>query len=216
MKKIDKIKMIVDKTYSSSFWSFLIDKALHQEYLNSPSTIAEAKTLDEVLAKNNVSKEKRKSIYKQYAHKLVKAGTKGVIRGKAMNKLIEKQVKFLLKKCNVSDQLIISTEKTHTQFSTDEKPDIVIEDKRTGKILIIMNQVDLWGGGQQTNRASKYLNLAKKYKKNKKFISVVAKKYCPVEENGKMVSIMHEALCHNYIVYTKQLDLVIKEFFKIC
>ena len=86
---------------------------------------------------------------------------KGSIRGK----ILENAVILLAKKhsCKVETN-------SRLPALSAESIDCVITLKN-GEILYIMCQVDLWNGGQQTNRADKYLN------QSRIFISVVYNEY---------------------------------------
>ena len=66
----------------------------------------------------------------------------------------------------------ISKKKCETHLTT-EIPDWYILEKSTNKIIIGMNQLDLWGGGQQLNRGSKYIENNKHNSKDSKLLCVV-------------------------------------------
>jgi hypothetical protein len=85
---------------------------------------------------------------------LIPPGTKGVIRGKAFNKIDESHIK----KLDLDpEKYEIAFEKVRDSCHTTEIPDLYILEKETRRVIIGMNQIDLWSGGQQINRGSKYL-----------------------------------------------------------
>jgi hypothetical protein len=84
---------------------------------------------------------------------LIPAGTKGVIRGNKFNNIVKNYIITINLDIKRFD---ICFEKKHNNFITTEIPDWYIYDKSINRIIIGMNQLDLWGGGQQLNRGSKY------------------------------------------------------------
>ncbi len=77
---------------------------------------------------------------------MIPAGTKGVIRGNKFNKII----KNLIKNFELNEEdFEVCFEKKCEKYNTNEIPDWYILEKSTNKIIIGMNQLDLWGGGQQ-------------------------------------------------------------------
>lgn len=89
-----------------------------------------------------------------YLPKLIPAGTKGAIRGNKFNKIVQEFIENL----NLdNDKFRIRFERKCGHCDTEEIPDWYISEKSTHKVIIGMNQIDLWSGGQQTNRGSKYL-----------------------------------------------------------
>jgi len=58
---------------------------------------------------------------------------------------------------NLGCQFIIEFESQHPCFECFDKPDFYIYHPESKRLLIGMNQLDLWSGGHQKNRASKYV-----------------------------------------------------------
>jgi hypothetical protein len=101
---------------------------------------------------------------------LIPAGTKGVIRGNKFNKIVKKYIVNLNLDAN---RFEICFEKKCDGCSTSEIPDWYIQEKATNKIIIGMNQLDLWSGGQQSNRGSKYIIDIKYNNKQNKLLCVI-------------------------------------------
>jgi hypothetical protein len=95
----------------------------------------------------------KNKIIEEYTIDLVPPGTKGVIRGNKFNNIVKEYIENLSLNPEVYE---VCFEKNHLTHTTSEIPDWYILHKETNKILIGMNQLDLWGGGHQTNRGSKY------------------------------------------------------------
>lgn len=84
---------------------------------------------------------------------MIPAGTKGVVRGNKFNNIVKE---YIIKIGLDNEKFDICFEKKHDNFITTEILDWYIYEKTTNRIIIGMNQLDLWGGGQQLNRGSKY------------------------------------------------------------
>ena len=96
--------------------------------------------------------------------------------------------------------------------NTDEIPDWYIHDKFTNKTIVGMNQVDLWGGGHQTNRASKYLD--EKYNtRNYKIICVVANETKVDNYKSKKYNIFNTGFKNDTLCYLGNLKNIVKRFF---
>jgi hypothetical protein len=95
----------------------------------------------------------KQQIIQEYIIELIPAGTKGVIRGNKFNNIVKNYIITINLDIKRFD---ICFEKKHNNFITTEIPDWYIYDKSINRIIIGMNQLDLWGGGQQLNRGSKY------------------------------------------------------------
>lgn len=84
---------------------------------------------------------------------VIPAGTKGVVRGLEFNKI----VKTILEK-NLRNNMEPFFEKKCPFYETTEIPDWWIYCKENNKYVIGYNQMDLWKGGAQRNRANRYLS----------------------------------------------------------
>ena len=119
----------------------------------------------------------------EYIEQNIKPGTKAVIRGNKFNTIIKKY----LNESNKDLNLNIQFEKQSNKFNYDEIPDWIIE--KDNKILIGMNQIDLWNGGEQINRGLKYLKFTYDKEKYKNFdiklICVVCNKLKLISNKNK-------------------------------
>jgi hypothetical protein len=130
----------------------LEDYNLMNVYSQQNSVKKNIETLKTILDKY-VPQTISSKIIKEYTPNLIPAGTKGVIRGNYFNKYIKEQ----LEEIQGIKHLELKFEKKHEKFYTDEIPDWYLFDEKENKIIIGFNQLDLWNGGQQINRGSKYI-----------------------------------------------------------
>ena len=212
----EEFKIFIDTHWDREVEEILLsDKTLMRKFLLSPSTIKEAATLKDILVKNaHMSKETWESIYNEYGPYLVKAGTKGSIRGNVFNHVVKEEIESINSKR--ARKLIIKFEKKHEVHVTDEIPDFTVEDPITHKVLIGMNQIDMWGGGQQVNRLTKYMTISMS-DNNMHLVSCVARKF-KINDNTKTNSKVYQAInkgfSEGYIIYRSQLESLINSFFE--
>jgi hypothetical protein len=151
----------------------LKDDNLIDEYKKCKSVINAIKILSDVLTKNNINTIIKETILSDYLIKLIPAGTKGVIRGNKFNSIVKETIENI--KLD-EKRFEICFEKQCKISITTEKPDWYILEKESGKVIIGMNQLDLWSGGQQTNRGSKYLINNQVNTEKSKLVCVVCNK----------------------------------------
>ena len=147
----------------------LTDAKLMCEYILCNSVKNEIKKLGDILEKYT-DEETKGNIINDYLLQLIPAGTKGVIRGNRFNNIVKQRIANI--RLDTSRFEIYFEKKCETHLTT-EIPDWYILEKSTNKIIIGMNQLDLWGGGQQLNRGSKYIENNKHNTKDSKLLCVV-------------------------------------------
>lgn len=126
---------------------------LLEEYLKSKSVKKQITRLEIILNKYTTDEIKNK-ITNEYLFDLIPAGTKGVIRGNRFNSIVKN---FIINLNLDKNKFDVNFEKTSDKYFTTEIPDWYIFNKESNKIIIGMNQLDIWNGGQQLNRGFKYL-----------------------------------------------------------
>ena len=134
--------------------SKLSDLSMIEEYKACNSVKKAVEKLANILTKHNINNETKDAIISDYLIEIIPAGTKGIIRGNKFNKIIEECITNM--KLD-PDRFEVIFEKQCASCQTTERPDWYVLEKNTSKVIIGMNQLDLWGGGQQHNRGSKYL-----------------------------------------------------------
>jgi hypothetical protein len=189
----------------------LSDKNLMTEYMNCISVNKNILTLTTILEKYIVNKDTNDKIVSEYLSELIPPGTKGVIRGNKFNSIIKDFIIDLNIDTNIFD---ICFEKMSEIIKTDEIPDWYIYNKNTSKILIGMNQLDLWTGGHQLNRGYKYL-MNIKSNTNVKILCVVCNKIQFKNKRRKAFKLFETGFNNNTLTYINNLKNIIYEFFDI-
>jgi hypothetical protein len=189
----------------------LSDKMLLDEYKECKSVKNKIYTLDKILEKFHITNDKKELIINDYLSELIPAGTKGVIRGNKFNNIVKKTIKDM----HLDNKLFeICFEKQCSLINTSEIPDWFILDRINNKILIGMNQLDLWRGGQQLNRGSKYLINNKINSENSKLLCVVCNDIKFNSNNkSKAYKLFEIGFTNNTLCYLKNLPNIISEYF---
>jgi hypothetical protein len=187
----------------------LTDTKLMCEYKDCNSVKNEIKKLGDVLEKYTDEETKQK-IIQEYLLQLIPAGTKGVIRGNKFNKLVKQ---FITKLELDADRFEICFEKKSDGHFTTEIPDWYILEKKTNKIIIGMNQLDLWGGGQQLNRGSKYIENNKHNNENSKLLCVVCNEIQFKSKKNKAYKLFEIGFENNTLCYLNNLQHIITGYF---
>ena len=107
----------------------------------------------------------------------------------------------------------IAVQKKHLVYNTDEIPNQYIENKENDKVVIGMNQIDLWSGGHQTNRGLKYVNFSFDNVKCK-FLSIICAKTNVSNTNTKKFKILSMGFEKKNLCYPKEMCNVIKSHLK--
>lgn len=187
----------------------LTDTKLMCDYKHCKSVKKGIKKLSDILEKYNDEETKQKIIH-EYLFELIPAGTKGVIRG---NKFNIKVKQFITKLALDSDRFEICFEKKCEDHLTTEIPDWYILEKSINKIIIGMNQLDLWGGGQQLNRGTKYIENNKHNNENSKLLCVVCNEIQFKSKNNKAYKLFETGFQNNTLCYLNNLENIITLFF---
>lgn len=188
----------------------LKDNYLLNEYKECKSVQNEINKLDEILEKHKIELEIKKSIINDYLLELIPAGTKGVIRGNKFNSIVKDTIINL--KLD-TERFEICFEKQCEISITTEIPDWYILEKSTQKVIIGMNQLDLWGGGQQQNRGSKYLINNKNNTLNSKLLCVVCNKINFTSNKNKAYKLFEIGYLNDTLCYIKNIEPIIKKYF---
>ena len=216
---MEEIKVINEKIrgqYCKETEDAISDQNLLSVYKETDSVKRQSKLLKEILKEENIESEKIDIILSKYILSLIPPGTKGVVRGNKFNKLVEKKIKSFGLLDEFSDDFVIKCEKKHPDFETSEIPDWYIYQKSTKKIMIGMNQLDLWSGGAQSNRGAKYvLDESKHVDSNIKNVSVICKDKTIASTQNKMFKIFQVGFKENRLCYINGIYDIVKDFFKI-
>lgn len=207
---IDYINQRISKEICNDTINKLTVEQLLDEYKECKSVKNKINTLEEILKKHRINNNKKEKIINDYLVELIPAGTKGVIKGNKFNNIVRKTIENMYLD---NERFEICFEKQCSIIDTSEKPDWYILDTRKNKVLIGMNQLDLWGGGQQLNRGSKYLINNKINSKNSKLLCVVCNKIKFNSEKNKPFKLFEVGFTNNTLCYLKNLPNIIDEYF---
>jgi hypothetical protein len=192
----------------------LDDAILMPEYKECDSVKNEITKLSNILGKYpSINDDTRQKIIDEYLPQLIPAGTKGVIRGNKFNRIVKEHIESL----NLDKDIFeVCFEKNCSIHITSEIPDWYILDKINNKVLIGMNQLDLWSGGAQTNRGSKYIFNNEHNSSNSKLLCVVCNEIPQFKNNKKKVyKIFEKGFENNTLCYLNNLNNIINQYFSI-
>jgi thymidylate synthase len=189
----------------------LSDEKLLCDYKNCHSVQNEIKKLADILEKYTDEETKQK-IIDEYIPQLIPAGTKGVIRGNKFNKIVKEHIIML----NLDkDRFEICFEKKCPIHNTTEIPDWYILDKRNNLVIIGMNQLDLWSGGHQTNRGSKYIDNNENNTNNSKLLCVVCYDIQFKSDKNKAYKLFVKGFENNTLCYLNNISNIINIYFSV-
>ena len=208
---INEINERIQKEICHNTIAKLNDENLMCEYKKCNSVINEINELTGILDKH-VNEETKQKIIQEYLLKLIPPGTKGVIRGNKFNNII----KIYITKLNLdTEKYDICFEKKCDNHFTSEIPDWYILEKPTNKIIIGMNQLDLWRGGQQLNRGSKYLENNTHNNEYSKLLCVVCNEIKFTSKKSKAYKLFEIGFENNTLCYVNNLQNIITTYFKL-
>ena len=208
-KNVCKINARIKQEICYKTLEELTDANLMSEYKDCNSVKNEIKKLSEILEKYMDEETKRKIIY-EYLPQLIPAGTKGVIRGNKFNLIVKH---FIINLELDAERFDIYFEKKCNGHFTTEIPDWYILEKSTNKIIIGMNQLDLWGGGQQLNRGSKYIENNKHNNEHSKLLCVVCNEIQFKSNKNKAYKLFETGFENNTLCYLNNLKNIIISYF---
>jgi hypothetical protein len=187
----------------------LTDEKLMSEYKECNSVKNEIQKLKNVL-NNHIDEQTTQKIVQEYLLQLIPAGTKGVIRGNKFNNIVKN---FITKLLLDTERFEICFEKKCDGHFTTEIPDWYILEKSTNKIIIGMNQLDLWGGGQQLNRGSKYIENNKHNNEHSKLLCVICNEIEFKSKKSKAYKLFETGFENNTLCYLNNLQNIITSYF---
>lgn len=188
----------------------LTDLNLIEEYKKCKSVKETINKLKLVLEKNKIEQIKQELICNDFFINLIPPGTKGVIKGIKFNKIVKNFINNLNLNLNRFD---IVFEKKSSLINTQEIPDWYILEKTTNKIIIGMNQLDLWSGGQQLNRGTKYL-IDNIYNTDKsKLLCVVCNEIELKNNKNKIYNLFKLGFDNNTLCYINGIERIVTNFF---
>jgi len=215
--RMEEINDRINREYCANTVSELSDAYLMPLYKECASVKNAIGELEQILSSRldeSESKQKRiNEIVDDYLLKLIPPGTKGVIRGNQFNHIVKRAI----------NQLSLDTERFEICFEkkcmahfTTEIPDWYILEKSTKQNIIGMNQLDLWRGGQQTNRGYKYIEKKKHNNEQSKLLCVVCNMIqFTSKKKGKAYKLFEMGFQNNTLCYLNNLQNIIVSYFHI-
>jgi hypothetical protein len=188
----------------------LKDNNLINEYKECKSVQNSIEKLTDILEKHKIDDKTKKSILSDYLIELIPPGTKGVIRGNKFNSIVKKTIDDM--KLD-TDRFEVCFEKQCSECITSEIPDWYILEKSTKKVIIGMNQLDLWQGGQQSNRGSKYLIDNKINTQNSKLLCVICNEIKFNSNKNKAFKLFEVGFKNDTLCYINNIENLINKFF---
>lgn len=214
MNRINTCKLInerIAKEICNDTIKALSDKECLNKYKECESLKKNVVALTNVLEKNNIDEVKIKKITDDYLLSLISPGLKGVVRGNKFNESVKQYILSL----NLDKALFtVVFESKCSEYETSEIPDWFILEKETKKVMIGMNQLDLWGGGQQFNRGSKYIMTFPDNSDKVRLVCVIANSITLSSEKNKAFKLFQKGFEENTLCYLKNLKTIIDLFFK--
>ena len=210
-EEIKNINTRINKEICYEIIDKLNDVNLMDDYKECKSVKSNIEYLNSLLEEFGMTHEDRNSVINRYILKLIPAGTKGVIRGVKFNNIVMNYINNL---CIDNKRFIIKYEKHHDVKYTSEIPDWYIFDNFTQKIIIGMNQLDLWKGGQQSNRGYKYI-VDFKTDPNVKLLCVVCNEIKFTNSCNKAYTLFKVGYENNTLCYINNIRGIIFEYFDL-
>jgi hypothetical protein len=198
----ESIQQRIDETYSDAIWNCLSDENLVDVYRQQPSMKKKLIEIRKQFESVGIESPKIDAYIEKYFIDLIGAGLKGQIRGNKFNSI----VKDYLLNLPCAYKYEMQFEKQHELYECSDKPDFYIYDKEKNKLLIGFNQLDLWEGGQQKNRASKYVT-------DERFHNNFTKTQVKTHEQGELTIKIVNVICRNPKV--KKFNKSLLSLFKI-
>ena len=189
----------------------LTDTYLLPEYMKCVSVKKKIKHMENILTKH-VNEETKQKIIEEYMPHLIPPGTKGVIKGNRFNHIVKQ---FIINLSFNAEQFEVCFEKRCKTHFTSEIPDWYILEKSTDKVIIGMNQLDLWKGGHQLNRGSKYIENNKHNNENSKLLCLICNEIQFKETKNKTYKLFKTGFDNNTLCYLNNLQSIIYSYFHI-
>jgi len=209
--ELSDINRRIEREFCDETSMALTDERLLDKYKKCPSVIKTISQLNDVLSKYVDDADKFK-ILNECVLQLIPTSVKAVIRGNKFNEIIKKRINsFHLDK----QKFDVFFEKRCDRYLTKEIPDWYILEKSTGKTIVGMNQVDLWGGGPQQKRGSRYVINNPHNTENRKLLCVVSNKIELKSIKSGTFNLFKVGFENSTLCYINNLQNIIYSYFNL-
>ncbi len=212
INELDFINKRIQKEVCIHTIEKLNDIQLLDKYKKSRSVKKKINNLESILTKYNLENNIIQNIINDYTPALIPPGTKGVIRGNKFNSIVKKVINNINLDQN---KFQIEFEKKCNLCLTHEIPDWYIIEIQTNKLIIGMNQLDIWSGGHQINRGFKYIINNKYNTENTKFLCVICNNIILKNTNNKVYQLFKEGYANDTLCYINNLEPIILNYFNL-
>jgi hypothetical protein len=224
--RLAEINNRISKGYCSKIDKCLTDQYLLKEYMKAPSVKNAVREFEDILTrcmgrlpvKKAIVERIKKTVIKEVMAnnkvRIIPAGTKATVRGSCFNDIVHDTLTRIVKK---NRSLVLEVEQMPEGIQgINERPDWYIMNKDTKRFIIGYNQIDFWGGGQQSNRGDKYI-LKNEIddtlgRQNGKLLCVVCKNPELKSINNKIFHIFDTGFTKKTLCYVNDLEAHIKEY----
>ena len=192
----------------------LDDKHIEETCMQQPSVRKEKKRITTILKKEILTITEEQCEKATLALLKIPPGSKGVVRGNLFNAIIKEELQKMPFYITHQKEFSLTFETYHPDFLCQERPDWYLYHIPTKHILIGYNQIDLWTGGQQGNRGSKYIMEDRFHETpNKKILSVICKYYQAKSNTSKPFKLFQKGITTNRLCYAGHIEEIVKATF---
>lgn len=210
---INELNALINYYYSKEIEDELSYESLKNNYIKSNSLNKKIEEFIILFKECDIDYDKRFSLIDKMIQRelIVSPGLKSITRGIKFNKIVKEEIENKFKKYS---NLVIRFEEKSKKIYTEEIPDWTIYDTKNNKILIGMNQLDLWTGGHQTNRGSKYI-IERQNDINNKLLCVICSHIKIKSKKNKAFNLFNIGFRNETLCYISQLEYIIKKYFEL-
>jgi hypothetical protein len=206
---LSQLNESIEEQYDKYFASILKDIHLDERFKNAKSTQANTKFIGGICEDLKLDQRQSRYLHRVLERRLLSSGMKASVRGNKMNEYVKK---VLMKLVAVAGKGRLYFERKHPLVpEIHEIPDWTLE--VDGHIYIGFNQLDLWNGGAQVNRASKYImddDLHRRLNKRNVYIICLVARKIQFKAYNKVAKIIEHGIKRQRLFWLKGL----KEYLK--
>lgn len=175
------------------------------------SMIQLSKDILDILNEDLQNTETINHIHEKLLQRFIPPGLKAVQKGLAFNRIVSGKVCEIIQN---KPYMKLEVEKAYDGL--DEIPDWILSNTVTGRKLIAYNQIDMWSGGHQFNRASKYIldNAIHErlHERNATLVCVVCSFVEVKNTTNKLYSILSNGITKRRLCFINGLPEIIEQF----